>query len=217
MRFRWLILIALVLSGCGQPLQLNTAPARATQLAAQRRTPAPVGSANTSVPAVSPEAGTALAPLRATDTVTTSTTAAPSVKPAATDVTLPLVVPSVVVVPQTAVPLSNEQRWRGQQIDRVAFSTPRSYRANQSVPLLWFDPANGQSVEIGRLIGTFTAQAEFSLGAERRPALEVPYRINGDFGLTAISDAIRDRMRAAGYTESVEAYVVQSTAIAPIQ
>jgi hypothetical protein len=36
-----------------------------------------------------------------------------------------------------------------------------------------------------------------------------------DFGLTAISDAVRERMRNAGYTQSVEAYVFQADDVQP--
>jgi hypothetical protein len=53
------------------------------------------------------------------------------------------------------------------------------------------------------------------LQSDRRAALEVPYRINQDFGLTAISEAVRARMKAAGYTDSVEAYIEQTEAVVP--
>ena len=58
------------------------------------------------------------------------------------------------------------------------------------------------------LLGPFTVWVQFVLCDGNRPALEVPYRINVDFGMTSISDAVKQRMLAAGYTESVEAYVV---------
>ena len=63
---------------------------------------------------------------------------------------------------------------------------------------------------IGTISGEFPAQAEFILRGAQQAALEVPYRINNDFGLTAISDAVRERMKAAGYAQSVEAYVVRT-------
>jgi len=78
---------------------------------------------------------------------------------------------------------------------------------------MWYDPTTGQSLEIGTIRGEFPAQAEFVLRSNQHPALEVPYRINVDFGLTAISEAVRDRMKAAGYTESVEAYIERSDAV----
>lgn len=117
----------------------------------------------------------------------------------------------------TEAPQTSEQRWRAQQIDRVVFEGQRIYTASQPVSLLWYDPATGQSLEIGSLIGDFPAQAQFTFRGTGQPALEVPYRINTDFGLTAISAAVRERMRAAGYTESVEAYIAQTEAISAKQ
>lgn len=118
-------------------------------------------------------------------------------------------------MPLTPVPLNNHDRWRAQQIDRQVLETARTYTARTPVPLLWYDPLTGQSLEIGTLIGDFTVQALFTLRNTNSPALEIPYRINLDYGLTAISDAVRERMRAAGYTESVEAYVIQTEGVAP--
>jgi hypothetical protein len=125
--------------------------------------------------------------------------------------------PSVVVIPQTAVPLTNEQRWRAQQLQRQPFESERLYIANESLPLLWYDPVTSQVLEIGTIRGEFPAQAEFILRSNQRPALEVRYQINHDFGLTAISEAVRERMRAAGYTESVEAYIERTDGIVPKQ
>lgn len=204
MRFRWLLLIVLVLAGCGQPLQINTPSARATSAASSAPAASP---AQRPTPASSPGA-----PLQGTPT--------PGIieQPggtAATPVTLPADGTSIVVVPNTAVPLDNQQRWRAQQIGRQPFPERRVYYAAQPVPLLWFDPLNNQIVEIGTIIGDVTVQAQFTLRQTQQPALEVPYRINNDFGLTAISEAIRERMRAAGYTESVETYISQTEAVAP--
>jgi hypothetical protein len=121
----------------------------------------------------------------------------------------------VVVVPRTPVQLNNQERWRAQQIDRQVTEGAQVYTAKGPSPLYWYDPATGQSLEIGTLIGDFTVQARFTLRSTASPALEVPYRINADYGLTSISDAIRGRMQAAGYTESVEAYVIQTEDIVP--
>jgi hypothetical protein len=121
----------------------------------------------------------------------------------------------VIVVPHTATPQSQEQRWRAQQLQRQVFEPPRVYVAQRPVPLFWFDPATGQKLEIGTLIGEFPAQAEFQLRDGNRPAFEVPYQINVSYGLTAISEVLRERMQAAGYTESVEAYVLQGDDIRP--
>lgn len=127
----------------------------------------------------------------------------------------PLPTPAVVVIPQTAVPLNNEQRWRAQELERHVFDQQRLYIANDFVPLLWYDPITGQSVEIGTVRGEFLVQAQFIFRGNRQPALEVAYRINQDFGLTAISDAVRERMQAAGYTDSVEAYIEQTEVVVP--
>lgn len=83
------------------------------------------------------------------------------------------------------------------------------------MPLLWYDPLTSQSLEIGTIQGAFQAQAQFVLRESQQPALEVSYRINSDFGLTAISEAVRSRMQAAGYTESVAAYVVYTDVVQP--
>lgn len=100
-----------------------------------------------------------------------------------------------------------------QQIDREALDPPQIYRVVRRTPLFWFDPVTGQTLEIGTLIGDIPVQARFRLRSTGEAALEVPYRINNDFGLTAISEAVRSRMEAAGYTVSVEAFVLESDAI----
>lgn len=122
--------------------------------------------------------------------------------------------PTAVIIPLTAVPQTNEQRWRAQQKDRQVFESRRVYTATEPTPLFWYDPLTGQSLTIGTLLGDFTAQAQFEfIPRGNQAALEVPYRINSDFGLTAISPAVRDRMIASNYTESVEAYVFISDPI----
>ena len=132
-----------------------------------------------------------------------------------TSVGLPTPKPAVIVVPRTAVPQNNEQRWRTQQLDRKILEPRRLYVAKNPVTLWWYDPLTGQSVAIGTLVGDFPVQALFTLRNEQRPALEVPYTINGDFGLTSISEAVRQRMEKAGYTRSVEAYVFQTDDVQP--
>jgi hypothetical protein len=121
----------------------------------------------------------------------------------------------VVVIPQTPTPLSNHDRWRAQQSDRQVLETAQTYVARRPTPLLWFDPMTGQSLPIGMIVGDFTVQALFTLRSTNQPSLEVPYRINIDYGLTSISDAVRQRMNAAGYTESVEAYVIRTEDTVP--
>ena len=120
---------------------------------------------------------------------------------------------SIVIRPPTPSQQTSEQLWRAQQVDRHLFDSPRAFVARPPATLLWYDPRTGQSLEIGTLLGEFQASAEFTLRDGDRPAIEVPYRINNDFGLTAISDALIQRMQAAGYPERVEAYVLQSDAI----
>lgn len=108
-----------------------------------------------------------------------------------------------------------EQRWRAQQTARQVLSPPKLYEATAQTALMWYDPATGQILEIGTLRGTFPVQAQFVFRPTEAAALEVPYRINGDFGLTAISEAIQQRMNAAGYRDTVEAFVLLSPAVVP--
>jgi hypothetical protein len=197
-----MVLVAVFVAGCGQPLQINTPPAPpATELAGLPT--APPGASPTPSPG-DVEATPDLNQPQATPEVPPSA----AVTPAA-----PSSTPAVIVIPQTAVPLTSEQIWRAQELDRQIFDPKRLYIANDNVALMWYDPLSGQSLTIGTIRGEFPVQAQFILRSNRRPALEVPYRINNDFGLTAISEAARARMKAAGYAESVEAYVEQSEAV----
>ena len=123
--------------------------------------------------------------------------------------------PAVIVVPLPQAPETNELRWRARQQDRTVNDPPRIYIAGTPVTLWWYDPLTSQSVPIGTISGEFPVQAEFILRGEQQPALEVSYVINHDFGLTAISEAVRARMEAAGYSQSVEAYVLRTDDIQP--
>jgi hypothetical protein len=127
----------------------------------------------------------------------------------------PIPTQAVVIRPPTPPQQTSEQVWRAQQVDRRPFDPPRAYVARPSATLLWYDPRTGQSLEIGTLLGEFQVSAEFILRSSDQPAIEVPYRINSDFGLTAISDAIVQRMNEAGYVERVEAYVLLSETVQP--
>ncbi|HEU5103973.1 MAG TPA: hypothetical protein VFU22_33385 [Roseiflexaceae bacterium] len=118
-------------------------------------------------------------------------------------------------MPRTQAPETNEQRWRARQEDRKVNEPPRIYVARGPVILWWYDPLASQSVQIGTISGEFPVQAEFILRGDQVPALEVAYVINHDFGLTAISEAVRERMRVAGYSQSVEAYVLRTDDIQP--
>lgn len=201
MRVHWLILSVFLLAGCGQPLQIRQPSAQAATAPAPQATDSLAGTA------------TSAAPLPGGELPTGAPSGTPAIETAPTSVTLSPTTPSIIVVPRTAVPLDNLQRWRAQELNREAFAEPRTYRANQPVPLFWFDPANEQIVEVGSVVGDFSAQAQFTLKSTNQPALEVLYRVNTDFGLTAISESLRDRMRKAYSGEQVEAYVLVSEAV----
>jgi hypothetical protein len=122
---------------------------------------------------------------------------------------------AVVLQPQRLPTPTNEERWQAQQLHREPFEPPRVYIAPQGTALFWFDPHTGQTLEIGTLLGEFTTTAGFIWRANNQPALLVPYQINGEYGLTAISEATVTRMRDAGYTERVEAFVLVSDSVQP--
>ncbi|MBC8160951.1 MAG: hypothetical protein H7Z42_07005 [Roseiflexaceae bacterium] len=109
--------------------------------------------------------------------------------------------------------LSNAALWQAQQDDRQEFEVAREYRATAPAMLLWFDPLTSQHLEVGKIIGQFSAIATFTIRREDVAALAVPYTIDTDYGLTAISPAVKERMRAAGYTERVEAFVLVDESI----
>src|SRR5207249_253147 len=132
---------------------------------------------------------TSIQPTHATATVEAKTptdVSIPSVEPTAVStpsptptvaLPTPSPTPAVIITPQI-VPQTNEQRWRAQELNRQVFDPPRLYVARRPVPLLWYDPVTGQTLEIGTLIGTFPVQAQFILREGNQPAFEVPYRIN---------------------------------------
>jgi hypothetical protein len=209
-----MLLIVLVLAGCGQPLQIGTPPqtqVRPTRLPSD--TAPPSVTAN-SVPSAAP-------PAQATPDLTTTPFATVAIEPTAGVSITPAIpiaatpTPAVIVVPLTQVPETNQQRWRAQQQDRKVNDPPKIYIARNPATLWWHDPLTSQSVPIGTISGEFPVQAEFILRGAQQAALEVPYVINVDFGLTAISEAVRERMKAAGYSQSVEAYVLQTADIQP--
>lgn len=215
-----MVLMVLMVAGCGQPLQIGT-PAqtqvRSTRLPSDTALPSVTA---TSVPSTAPSAQTTPAlgatpfatipvepSLEIESPVTVQVEATPVVAITAT------LTPAVIVIPLTQVPETNEERWRAQQEDRKVNDPPRIYVAKGSVTLWWYDPLTSQSVPIGTISGEFPAQAEFLLRSTQQAALEVPYRINNDFGLTAISEAVRERMKAAGYSQSVEAYALRTDGV----
>lgn len=102
-----------------------------------------------------------------------------------------------------------------QQLNRSVFNPIQMYTIQGQAALLWYDPLNAQAIEIGLLHGSVPVQARFDYRPYQAAALEVPYRINIDFGLTSISDAVLERMRQAGYTETVEGFIIVTDSIQP--
>jgi phosphopantothenoylcysteine synthetase/decarboxylase len=218
------LLLVLLLMGCGEPLRLpagtpsvsrtpliGQALQRTATALARQTGPASVTSAPAS-PSVLPTTAMPVATTGATGTSPATEQVMPSIVPTAT---APSATPAVVIVPATPEPRTSEERWRAQQIDRQVLEEKPLYTARQPVPLLWWDPNTAQVVEIGLIRGDFPVQATFTFRPTGQQALEVPYRINGDFGLTAISGALRERMAAAGYTEFAETFVLSSAAVQP--
>jgi hypothetical protein len=227
----------MVLSSCGEPLRLpeGTAGPVGTPLISQaaRATATARAQASRSVTATGTTATGIVATEAATVVASVAVTALPSanVQPSATSVppsataiptSQPSITPSaasptpgVVIVPATQRPRTNEARWREQQVDRTVLEAKPLYTTRQPVPLLWWDPATGQVLEIGLIRGDFPVQATFVFRPTGEQALEVPYTINRDFGLSSISAAVRDRMLAAGFTQTVEAFVVLVEGVEP--
>ena len=207
---RWQLLLLgwclLLLTNCGQPIQLlnRTPRASSTRLVATSGTPAE----STVIP-------------NATDVISTSQltatqTSATEVISATTtlnETSGPTPVISIIITPQLRATPTGDERWAAFVRDRVAFDTPQRMTTLAPSPLLWLDPRNGQVLEIGMLNGSFAATARMVLTSDTHEAYEVEYTINQDYGLTAISDAIVMRMRDAGYTASVRAFVVASDTV----
>jgi hypothetical protein len=141
-----------------------------------------------------------------TDAAGQSVTALPPTSVVSATPVPPTVTPLPTLAVATIPTLTNEERWRAQQIDRVVFDAVRTYRTVGS-ELWWYDPINQQSLVLGSFSGDFVAQARFTLRGQGIAALEVPYRVNVSYGLTALSPAIRERIQAAGYEEWIETYV----------
>src|SRR5689334_2013621 len=189
----WCLLLVGLLVGCGRPLQISP-PSSEVELSPT----SPISEATSpfltassvpgSAPLVQPTEGISTSgPVPSAAVLTPTLELTPTVVlVTSTDSAVPT--PAVIVVPRTMVPQSNQQRWREQQQSRQVLEPPQIYIAKSPVTLWWYDPLTGQSVAIGTLVGEFPVQAMFIFRSEKRPALEVPYRINVDFGLTAISD-----------------------------
>lgn len=123
---------------------------------------------------------------------------------------------AIAIVPPTLPSLSNLERWRAQQKQRVAFDAPRLYTTSGS-QLWWYDPVYQQHVILGSFTGDFMAQAQFILVGKDSMALEVPYHVNESYGLTALSSALVHRIKEAGYGDWIETYVIVGTGVEPHQ
>lgn len=195
-----------VLSGCMATLQTGRGP--------EVSPPGPLPSATVTLarPTVpealpSPSSPGSLAPDPATPTLATVTvTTAPVVSPVAT--------PPPLSLPAAPTP-THEERWRAQQQDRVVFSGLTPFYTSGS-ELWWYDPINQQHVILGRITGNFEAQAQFVLRGQGVPALEVPYQVNVGYGLTALSPALLERIRAVGYeSDWIETYIFLTPNVFP--
>jgi hypothetical protein len=197
-----LTVVAMSLSGCMSTLQTSGSAGNVPPRPLATATSVPEPQA-TAVAMPSPMAPGSLAPDPATSTPPiddVSPTALPAPTIAATNALPPLSLP-------TAPALSIEERWRAQQQDRVIFEQLTAYTTSSS-ELWWYDPVNQQHVILGRVTGDFSAQARFIVRAQGVEALEVPYQVNISYGLTALSPALVERIRASGYASDwIEAYV----------
>lgn len=205
-----LVCIVPLLAGCMEALQSEARP----DVAPPSLGPSPTMVVTSVPPAIgdtSPTLPGSFAPDPATATPTLIPTLTPTL-PAPTDA-VPVVPLPTLALP-TPAPLTNEERWRAQQIDRRPFESHRPYFTTGS-ELWWYDPLNQQSVILGRVTGDLSAQAEFTLRGQGVQALEVPYQVNLSYGLTALSPALLDRISAAGSGEWIETYVFLTPNVIP--
>ena len=200
-----------LLTGCMEALQTGQPVGVAPPLL--RPSPTVVATANPVTPAAlsqAPPSNSTPAPATAAPTgrpPVTPTVSAASPLPSSAE-------PLPTLALHTPPPPSNEERWRAQQIDRQPFPAPQAYTTTGS-ELWWYDPVNQQSVILGRITGDFAAQAAFTLRGQGVPALEVPYHVNIGYRLTALSPALLDRIKLAGYGEWIETYVFATPSISP--
>ncbi|MGB9737592.1 MAG: hypothetical protein C0184_11810 [Chloroflexus aggregans] len=207
-QYRWILLAGVVvaLSGCLSTLPTTVdvngpLPATLPPLAQTLRA--------TIVPTDFPSAQSISIPSTSSPTSAAIIVATPVPEPPT-----PTLVPIPTITLPTLPSLSNEERWRRQQLDRQIFSELRSYTTKRS-ELYWYDPVNEQKVLIGIINGEFMAQARFIFRKENRLALEVPYQINQSYGLSALSPALVERIHAAGYSDWIETFVYITPDIQP--
>ena len=225
--FAVMLMMISALVGCTQPQALSTTP-RATGSLFVNRTATVNPSVEILVPAQATAAHNPFATISIPEAQASASPSIPETRVTAdvtTAVSTPLVTsvpsathtptPGVVVIPKSATPLSNEERWRMQQLNRTVLNPVQMYTIQGQAALLWYDPLSSQAIEIGLVRGSIPVQARFDYRPYQAAAIEVPYRINGDFGLTSISDAVVQRMRQAGYTETVESFIIVTDSIQP--
>jgi hypothetical protein len=181
--------VLFIIASCGQPIQ----PLSRTPLAS--RTPVTEATANIT------EATSVTVDANSTAQATPETVA--DTTPVVEEVVI-----NIQVTPRMRATPTGDERWATFTTQRQLFDTPKRITTLQPTPLLWLDPRNGQVLEIGLLNGDFVATAQMVLTSDNSAAYEVDYRINQDFGLTSISEAVAMRMRDAGYAASVRAFVV---------
>lgn len=211
-RYCWLLLAGVVvalLSGCLSTLPTNIdvngpLPATLPPLAQTLRASA--------VPTLLPSASVTVAPVMsytATVALIVATPQPPTVVPPT-----PTIPPAPTLVLPTLPSLSPEERWRAQQLDRQIIDPPRLYNTKRS-ELYWYDPVNQQKVLLGIVSGDFMVQATFTFREDGQPALEVPYEVNRGYGITALSPAVLERIRAAGYSDWIETFVFLTPEVQP--
>lgn len=209
--------VVVMLSGCMAALQTGSGADVARPVALPTATvtapPAAGGNMSPTLPgSYAPDPATAAPTVLSTAAPPASATSLPPASPVAPEA--PPLAPQPTLALPTPTPLTNEERWRNQQIGRNPFEGPRPYYTTGS-ELWWYDPVNQQSIILGRIAGDFQGQAEFTLRGQGVAALEVPYQVNQSYGLTALSPVVIDRIRAAGYEEWIETYVFLTPNVIP--
>lgn len=163
-------------------------------------------------PVATSQAGTDVAPTPIVDG-TEAATIAPEATIEGTATPVQQQFPGSGIVPATPKPISYNERWRKQQLDREPLPEPQFYTTTGSA-LYWFDPVYQQAVLLGTFRGPFEVLATFRLRSTGEPALEVLYEVNQRYGLTALSPSIIERINAAGYTDGViDTYVLETDQI----
>jgi hypothetical protein len=220
---RYTVVVALVcaafgLSGCGNALKLDAGQPAAQQFpTATQGVPAAQGGGSlgaTTEPA-NPSAFASPAgngqPSAAPQASIAPESPAPDVSPPPSEPA-----PNPTVNPEFAtVQLpSATDRWRYVQVNRAPLESVQTYTTPSKQLLWWYDPLFGQPVKLGEIQGDFPVQATFRFRGQEVEALEIPYQVNQSFGLT-LPSAIVERIRRAGGSEWIEAFVYKTDDIRP--